>query len=92
MIEEFAGLKAKMHLFSVDENSENRKAKLVNRNVVAMLSHDEYKDALLNNKCLRHSLNRIQCTDQRIGTYEINKITFPCLDNKIYIQNDGMRD
>ena len=92
MIEEFVWLKPKMYSFSVDDNSEHRKAKVVNRNVVAMLSHDKYKDLLLDNKCLRHSLNIIQCKDQRIGTYEINKITFPCFDNKIYIQNNGMRD
>ena len=42
----------------------------VNRNVVAKTSHKEYKDVLLNNKCLRHSLDRIQSKDHRIGTYE----------------------
>ena len=37
-------------------------------------SHKEYKDVLLNNRCLRHSMKRIQSKDHRIGTYEINKI------------------
>ena len=32
----------------------------VNRNVVAKISHNEYKDVLLNKTCLRHSINRIQ--------------------------------
>ena len=27
---------------------------------------------MLNNKCLRHSMNRIQSKDHRIKTYEIN--------------------
>ena len=53
-IEEFAGLKPKMYLFLVDDNSERRKAKGVNRNVVARITHSEYKDVFLNNKCLRH--------------------------------------
>ena len=43
-----------------------KKAKCVNRNVVATLSHNEYKDALLNNKCLRYFINRIQSKDHRI--------------------------
>ena len=73
----------------VDDNSEHKKAKDVNKNVVATISHNEYKDVLLNKKCLRHSMNRILRKDQRIGTYEINKISFPYLDNKIYIQNNG---
>ena len=57
----------------------------MNRNVVARRSHNEYKDVLMNNKCLRHSMNRIQSKDHRIGTYEMNKILLSCFDNKIYI-------
>ena len=49
----------------------------MSRNVVATLSNNEYKDALLNKKCLRHSMNRIKSKDNKIGTYEIN--------DKIYI-------
>ena len=73
-IEEFVGLKPKMYSFLVDDNSEHKKAKGVNRNVVAIISHNEYKDLPLNNKCLRHSMNNIQSKDHGIGTYEINKI------------------
>ena len=58
-IEEFVGLKATMYSFFVDKN-ELIKAKGVNKNAVGTISHNEYKDALLNNKCLRHSMNRIQ--------------------------------
>ena len=46
----------------------------MNRNVIATISHNEYKDVLLNNKCIRHSMNRTQSKDHRIGNYEINKI------------------
>ena len=87
-IEEFVGLKPKMYSFLVDR-SEHKKAKSVNRNVVATISHNEYKDALLNNKCIRHSMNRIQCKDHRIGKYKINKISLSCFDDKTYIQNNG---
>ena len=73
-IEEFVGLKPKMYSYLVDDNSELNKAKDVNKNVVATVSHNEYKDVLLNKKCLRLSMNRIQSKDHRIGTYEINKI------------------
>ena len=73
----------------VEDNSEHEKAKSVTRNVVAAISHNEYKDVLLNNKCVRHSMNRIQSKDCRIGTNEIKKNSLPCFDNKIYIQNNG---
>ena len=49
----------------------------------------KYKDILLNNKYLRHSVNRIQSKGHRIRTYEINIISLSCFDDKIYIQNDG---
>ena len=87
-IEEFVGLKPKMYSFLVDR-SEHKKAKSVNRNVVATISHNEYKDELLNNKCIRHSMNRIQCKDHRIGKYKINKISLPCFDDRTYIENNG---
>ena len=87
--EKFVGLKPKMYLFLLDDNSEHRKPKGVNTNVVAKISHNEYKDVLLNKKCLRHLMNRIQSKDHRIETYEINKISLTCVDDKIYILNNG---
>ena len=63
-----------MYSFLVDNNSEYKKAKVVNRNIVERITCNEYKDELLNNKCIRHSMNRIQSKDHLIGTYEINKI------------------
>ena len=78
-----------MYSYLVADNSEHKKAKCVNKNVIAMISHNEYKDVLLNKKCLRHSMNRIQSKDHRIGTHEIDKISLYLFDYKIYIQNNG---
>ena len=55
------------------------------RNVVATINHKDYKDVLLNNKCIRQSMNRIQSKDHRIANCEINKILLSCFDDKIYI-------
>ena len=88
-IEEFDGLKPKMYSYLVDDDSEHKNAKGVNKDVVATISHNEYKDVLLNKKCLRHSMNRIESKGHGIGTYEINKISLFCFDDKIYIQNNG---
>ena len=89
VIEEFVGLKPKIYSYFVGDNSECKKAKGVNKNVVATISHNVYKDVLLNKKCLRHSMNRIQSKDHRTGTYEISKISLSCFDDKICIQNSG---
>ena len=76
-----------MHLFLVGDSSEHKKAKSANRNVVATKSRGEYKDILLNKKCLRHSMNRSKY--HRVETCEINKIYLFCFDDKIYIQRTG---
>ena len=88
-IEEVVRSNPKMYLCLVRDKIEHKKAKGVNKNVLATISYNEYKDILLNKKCLRHSMNRIQSKDHKIGTYEINKISLSCFDNKIYIQSNG---
>ena len=47
VIEEFVILKPKNYLFLVD-NNEHKKAKGINKNVVAAAIHNENKDVLLN--------------------------------------------
>ena len=71
-IEEFIGLKPQIYSLLVD-NSEHKKAKGVNKNVVSTINHTEYKDFSLNNNCIRHSMNSIQNKDDIIGTYEIKR-------------------
>ena len=62
---------------------------IVNINIVATIICKEYEEVLLNKKCLRHFMNRIQSKDHKIGTYEINKISLSCFDDKIWIENNG---
>ena len=64
------------------------KAKGVNENAVTTIIHNEYKDVMLNNKCLRHSMNKIQSKDHRIGTHKINKLSSSCFGDKIHILNN----
>ena len=74
----------------MDDSSEHKKAMGANKNVVEKnCYHNKYKDILLNNKCLRHSMNRRQSKYHKIGTYEINKISLLWLDDKIYILKNG---
>ena len=61
---------------------------IIHKNVVVTISHNECKDVLLNKKCSRHLMNRIQCKGHKIATYEINKISLSYIDCKMYIQNN----
>ena len=76
-----------MRSFSVDDNSEHKKMKGANKNVAERINHSEY--ILLNQKSVRHLMNRIQRKNHRIGTYEINKISLSCFHDKIHILNNG---
>ena len=40
-IEEFVGLKPNMFSYLVDDNTERKKVKSVNKNIVATISHNE---------------------------------------------------
>ena len=66
-------------------NSEYKKAKGVHRNAAATISHNQYKSLSSNKKRLRHSMNKIQSKDYKIGTYEVRKISLPCFDDKICV-------
>lgn len=57
--EEIVELKPKIYSFLIDNVVSIKKAKGVNKSVVARINHSEYNDVLLNNKSLSHSMNRI---------------------------------
>ena len=48
------------------------------------------KDVLLNEKIIRHKTKRIQSKKHKLGTYEIDKISLSCFDDKRYVLDDGI--
>ena len=90
IINEFVGLKSKMHsLVSVD-GEEIKKAKGVNKNIVKSIRHKKFVHALFNKKIMRHNMKRIQSKLHKIGTYDVCKISLSCFDDKRYIAGDVM--
>ena len=51
---------------------------------------NEFKDVLLNKKIIRHKMKRIRAKKHKIGTYEIDKISLLCFDDKRYVLDDGI--
>ena len=41
-------------------------------------------------KLFRHKMKRIQAKKHKVGTYEIDKISLSCFDNKRYVLDDGL--
>ena len=50
---------------------------------------DKFKDDLFNEKIIRHKMKRIQSKIHKLGTYEINKISLSCFEDKRYVLDDG---
>ena len=64
-IKAFVGLKPTVYSLLVDDSSEHKKEKGMNKNVVGTKCHNKCKNILLDKKCLRHSINRIQNSKNR---------------------------
>ena len=71
IIDEFVGLKSRMHPMQNINGQEPNTVKGVN----IATEFNEFKDTLFNKKVVRHKMKRIQSKKHRIGTYEINKMS-----------------
>ena len=81
IIDQFDGLKSKMHSMKNIDGKESNTAKGVN----IATEFNEFKATLFNKTVLRHKMRRIQSIKQKLGIYEINKISFSC-----FILDDGI--
>ena len=84
---EFVGLKSKMHSMKKIDDKECNTAK----GVSIVTEFDKLKDVLFNEKVIRHKMKRIQSKKHKLGTYEIDKISLSCFDDKRYVLDDGIR-
>ena len=82
-IDEFIGLKSKMYSYIMENEKVNKAAKGIKKNVIENnIRHKDYKDTLFNERQMRHKMNTIRSKMHEIGSYEINKISLSCLDDK----------
>ena len=72
-------------MLSVD-GKESNTAKRVN----IATEFNEVRDTLFNKKVFRHKIKRIQGKKHKIGTYEINKMSLSCFDDKRFVLDDGI--
>ena len=49
---------------------------------------DKFKYVLFNKKIIIHKMKRIQNKKHKLGTYEIDKISLSCFDDKRYLLDD----
>ena len=90
-IVEFVGLRSKMYSYIKTDEKGGKTAKGIKKNVIKNdLKHEDYKNVLLNNKQLHHKMKTIRSRKHQLGSYEINKISLSCCDDKRYIHNNGI--
>ena len=88
---EFVGLKSKMYSYVKDNDKGGKTAKGVKKIVIRNnIKHDDYKRTLLNEEQLHHRMKTIRSHKHQLGSYEINKISLSCFDDKRYILDDGI--
>ena len=87
---EFIGLRSKMYSYIKDNNKGGKTAKGIKKNVIKNnITHDNYKSTLLNNDQMYHTMKTIRSENHELSSYEINKISLSCFDDKRYIHEDG---
>ena len=50
---------------------------------------DIFKDVFINKNIIKHKIKRIQSENHKLGTYEIDKISLSCFDDKRYVLDGG---
>ena len=82
-ITEFIGLKSKMYSYIKDNEKGGRTAKRIKKNVINNnIKHEDYKNTLINNEQMHHKMKTIRSRRHQLGSYEINKVSLSCFDDK----------
>ena len=91
-ITEFVGLRSKMYSYMKDNQKGGKTAKGIKKNVIKNnIMHDDYKETLFNNKQMYHKMKTIRSENHQLGSYELNKVSLSCFDDKRYIHEDGIK-
>ena len=91
-ITEFVGLRSKMYSYVKDNEKGGKTAKGIKKNIIKNnIKHEDYKNVLLENKQMQHTMKSIRSSKHQLGSYEINKVSLSCFDDKRYLSNDGIK-
>ena len=85
-IVKFVDLKSKM--YSVLDENNNQKS--TNKGHNAFIEFQELYNTLFKKKILTHTMREIKSKNHNLGTYETNKKTSSCFDDKRYILKNGI--
>ena len=88
---EFVGLRSKMYSYVKDNEQTARTAKGIKKQVIRKdIKHEDYKNVLFNNEQIHHKMKTIRSEKHQLGSYELNKISLSCFDDKRFIHQNGI--
>ena len=88
---EFIGLRSKMYSYMKDDRGGGKTAKGIKKKIINKdLKHKDYKEVLLNDKQMRHTMKSIRSSNHELGSFELNKISLSCFDDKRFIHENGI--
>ena len=80
-----------MYSYIKSDEKGGKTAKGIKKNVIENnIKHEDYKHMLLNNEQLHHKMKTIRSQKHQLGSFEINKVSLSCFDDKRYILDDGI--
>ena len=80
-----------MYSYIKNDEKGRKTTKRIKKNVIKnYIKHEDCKNVLLNNKQLRHKMKTIRSQKHQLGSYEINKVSLSCFNDKHYIRNNGI--
>ena len=75
-----------------DNQKGGKTAKGIKKNIIKNnIKHEDYKETLLSNQQMHHTMKTIRSKNHQLGSYEINKVSLSCFDDKRYISKDGIK-
>ena len=90
-ITEFVGLRSKMYSYVKDNEQTVQTAKGIKKQVIIKdIKHEDYKEVLFNNKQMHHTIKTIRSNNHQLGSFELNKISLSCFDDKRFIHENGI--
>ena len=88
---EFVGLRSKMYSYMKDNDKCGKTAKGIKKNIITKnIKHEDYKKVLFNNKQMHHTMKTIRSNNHQLGSFELNKISLSCFDDKRFIHQNGI--
>ena len=80
-----------LYSYMKDDMNGGKTAKGIKKNVIKKnFKREDYKNVLFNNKQIHHKMKTIRSEKHQLGSFELNKISLSCFDDKRFIHQNGI--